>query len=113
MESQKILTKLETCEPKKNTHDTNHLPMARKGYGSKGRKIQLLTNHLRVSLPKNDGLFYHYSVCPSHSHHIFCLCSCEEILYINELSNIFWLVRLHSLIKMDSQLKLRVWGERS
>ncbi|KAE9594012.1 putative post-transcriptional gene silencing PAZ-Argonaute family [Lupinus albus] len=41
---------------------TNRLPMARRGNGTKGQKIQLLTNHFRVGMGKNDGFFYHYSV---------------------------------------------------
>ncbi|KAK2385915.1 protein argonaute [Trifolium repens] len=36
--------------------------MARISLGSKGSKIQLLTNHFRVGLSKNDGYFYHYNV---------------------------------------------------
>ncbi|GAU16404.1 hypothetical protein TSUD_117530 [Trifolium subterraneum] len=36
--------------------------MARISLGSKGDKIQLLTNHFRVGLSKNYGYFYHYNV---------------------------------------------------
>ncbi|WJX30546.1 hypothetical protein P8452_19072 [Trifolium repens] len=36
--------------------------MARISLGSKGSKIQLLTNHFRVGLSKNNGYFYHYNV---------------------------------------------------
>ncbi|XP_028802604.1 protein argonaute 4A-like [Neltuma alba] len=46
----------------KKTSDRKLLPMARRGLGSKGRKIQLITNHFKVSLAKKDGCFYHYTV---------------------------------------------------
>nr|GMD16245.1 protein argonaute 4 [Ipomoea batatas] len=38
------------------------LPMARRGFGSKGQKIPILTNHFKVNVSKNDGHFFHYSV---------------------------------------------------
>ncbi|CAN0923207.1 Protein argonaute 4 [Linum grandiflorum] len=38
------------------------LPMARRGSGSKGQKISLLTNHFKVNVSNMDGDFYHYSV---------------------------------------------------
>ncbi|KAL9247932.1 hypothetical protein vseg_021308 [Gypsophila vaccaria] len=37
-------------------------PMARRGLGSRGQKIQLLTNHFQVQMPKSDEFFFHYSV---------------------------------------------------
>ncbi|RZB42487.1 Protein argonaute 4 isoform C [Glycine soja] len=40
----------------------SRLPIARSGLGSKGNKIQLLTNHFKVNVAKNDGHFFHYSV---------------------------------------------------
>lgn len=40
------------------------LPIARRGLGSKGMKIPLLTNHFNVNIGKNDGYFFQYSVCP-------------------------------------------------
>ncbi|KAK6128536.1 hypothetical protein DH2020_037722 [Rehmannia glutinosa] len=41
---------------------SQRLPMARRGFGSKGQSISLLTNHFKVAVSKNDGHFYHYSV---------------------------------------------------
>ncbi|VVB16907.1 unnamed protein product [Arabis nemorensis] len=41
---------------------TTLLPMARRGSGTKGQKISLLTNHFRVNFNKADGYFFHYSV---------------------------------------------------
>ncbi|KAI5406996.1 protein argonaute 4 [Lathyrus oleraceus] len=38
------------------------LPIARRGLGSKGMKIPLLTNHFNVNIGKNDGYFFQYSV---------------------------------------------------
>ncbi|OIT08622.1 PREDICTED: protein argonaute 4-like [Nicotiana attenuata] len=38
------------------------LPMARRGLGNKGQKIQILTNHFKVNVTNVDGHFYHYSV---------------------------------------------------
>ncbi|XVF68614.1 hypothetical protein PTKIN_Ptkin11bG0015700 [Pterospermum kingtungense] len=37
-------------------------PMARRGLGSKGQKIFLLTNHFKVNVGSVDGHFFHYSV---------------------------------------------------
>ncbi|XVF46380.1 hypothetical protein PTKIN_Ptkin03bG0022300 [Pterospermum kingtungense] len=38
------------------------LPMARRGLGSKGQKISILTNHFKVNVGNVDGQFFHYSV---------------------------------------------------
>ncbi|XP_057981140.1 protein argonaute 4B-like, partial [Malania oleifera] len=38
------------------------LPAARRGLGTKGQKLRLLTNHYKVSMSKSDGHFFHYSV---------------------------------------------------
>ncbi|CAJ2651952.1 unnamed protein product [Trifolium pratense] len=38
------------------------LPIARRGLGSKGNKIPLLTNHFNVNIGNNDGFFFQYSV---------------------------------------------------
>lgn len=37
--------------------------MSRRGVGSKGRRIPLLTNHFKVSVNAPDLIFYQYSVC--------------------------------------------------
>ncbi|PKI40289.1 protein argonaute 4-like [Punica granatum] len=47
-------------EPVKKKVD--RLPMARRGLGSRGQKIQLLTNHFKVNVTNLDGQFFHYSV---------------------------------------------------
>ena len=52
------------AEPEKS-YDTKRLPMARRGVGSKGQRIRLLTNHFRVDVGNKDGYFYHYSVFPA------------------------------------------------
>ncbi|CAH8362423.1 unnamed protein product [Eruca vesicaria subsp. sativa] len=38
------------------------LPMARRGTGSKGQRIPLLTNHFKVNFNNANGTFFHYSV---------------------------------------------------
>lgn len=38
------------------------LPIARRGFGSKGQKIALTTNHFKVNVTAADGNFFHYSV---------------------------------------------------
>ncbi|XP_010520483.1 PREDICTED: protein argonaute 4-like [Tarenaya hassleriana] len=38
------------------------LPMARRGLGTKGQKISLLTNHFKVNYTNSNGHFFHYSV---------------------------------------------------
>lgn len=49
--------------------DTDHevkkvtrVPMARRGFGTKGNKVPILTNHFKVNVNKVDGQFFHYSV---------------------------------------------------
>ncbi|KAL4578096.1 hypothetical protein LXL04_014212 [Taraxacum kok-saghyz] len=42
--------------------ETNRRPMARRGLGSKGQRIPLLTNHFNVKLSRTNGHFYQYSV---------------------------------------------------
>jgi eukaryotic translation initiation factor 2C len=39
------------------------IPIARRGPGSKGQKIPLVTNHFKVSVTNVEGHFFHYSVC--------------------------------------------------
>ncbi|OWM69089.1 hypothetical protein CDL15_Pgr025276 [Punica granatum] len=47
-------------EPVKKKVD--RVPIARRGLGTKGQKINLYTNHFKVDINKNDGHFYHYCV---------------------------------------------------
>ncbi|XP_022728605.1 protein argonaute 4-like [Durio zibethinus] len=51
------------CEPAKKVL---RVPMARKGLGSKGQKISILTNHFKVNVGTVDGHFFHYSVSLSY-----------------------------------------------
>lgn len=37
-------------------------PMARRGLGTKGNKVPILTNHFKVNVTNVDGQFFHYSV---------------------------------------------------
>ena len=37
-------------------------PITRRGVGSRGQKIQLLSNHFKVSISNTGGHFFHYSV---------------------------------------------------
>ncbi|CAO2813123.1 unnamed protein product [Amaranthus hypochondriacus] len=37
-------------------------PMTRNGFGLKGQKVQLLTNHFQVRMAHSDGHFYQYSI---------------------------------------------------
>ncbi|KAL0460899.1 UNVERIFIED_CONTAM: protein argonaute 4 [Sesamum latifolium] len=38
------------------------VPMARRGLGTRGNKVPILTNHFKVNVNKVDGHFFHYSV---------------------------------------------------
>ncbi|XP_073040534.1 protein argonaute 4-like [Primulina eburnea] len=38
------------------------VPMARRGMGSRGNKVPVLTNHFQVKVNSPDGYFFHYSV---------------------------------------------------
>ncbi|WVY93883.1 hypothetical protein V8G54_032971 [Vigna mungo] len=51
---------LSHAEPVKKK--VSRLPIARRGLGSRGNKIQLLANHFKVNVTKTDGHFFHYSV---------------------------------------------------
>lgn len=42
-------------------------PMARRGLGTRGNKVPILTNHFKVNVSNVDGHFFHYSVCPQRS----------------------------------------------
>ncbi|RDY12180.1 Protein argonaute 4, partial [Mucuna pruriens] len=59
--SDAVLVKAET-EKKK----VSRLPIARRGIGSKGMKLHLLTNHFKVNVANIDGHFYQYSVALSY-----------------------------------------------
>jgi eukaryotic translation initiation factor 2C len=39
------------------------VPMARRGLGSKGTKLPLLTNHFEVNVANTDVIFFQYNVC--------------------------------------------------
>ncbi|XP_021749109.1 protein argonaute 4-like isoform X2 [Chenopodium quinoa] len=43
-------------------HNRERTPMSRPGFGVKGNKISLCTNHFRVELADSAGYFFHYSV---------------------------------------------------
>ncbi|KAH6790105.1 Argonaute family protein [Perilla frutescens var. frutescens] len=38
------------------------VPMARRGYGTRGNKVPIQTNHFKVKVNNVDGYFFHYSV---------------------------------------------------
>lgn len=52
-----VPVKAEPEPPKKK-----RAPMARRGLGTRGQKIQLLSNHFKVNISNVDGHFFHYSV---------------------------------------------------
>lgn len=58
-----------TSESVKKTTKSKRVPMSRRGFGSKGQKISLLTNHFKVGITNASGHFFHYSVSLS-----VCLC---------------------------------------
>ncbi|XP_010653696.1 protein argonaute 4A [Vitis vinifera] len=51
-----------TSESVKKTTKPKRVPMSRRGFGSKGQKISLLTNHFKVGITNASGHFFHYSV---------------------------------------------------
>ncbi|KAK4279249.1 hypothetical protein QN277_016979 [Acacia crassicarpa] len=44
----------------------SRVPIARRGLGSRGSKLPILTNHFKVNVKINDGYFFHYSVAFSY-----------------------------------------------
>ncbi|XP_057740608.1 protein argonaute 4A-like [Arachis stenosperma] len=50
----------------KEESQSKFLPMVRRGVGTKGQKIQLLSNHFGVGVGIKDSFFFHYSVAMSY-----------------------------------------------
>uniref|UniRef100_A0A6N2K050 Piwi domain-containing protein n=1 Tax=Salix viminalis TaxID=40686 RepID=A0A6N2K050_SALVM len=53
-------------EETKKISKPKRFPIARRGVGSRGQKIQLLSNHFKVSISNTGGHFFHYSVSLSY-----------------------------------------------
>lgn len=51
------------------------VPMTRRGFGSKGQKISLLTNHVKIGITNPSGHFFHYSVS-------LCVCVCLFLMVL-------------------------------
>lgn len=49
-------------EPVKKAMKAKRVPMSRCGFGSRGQKIQLFTNHFKVGVSNTSAHFFHYSV---------------------------------------------------
>lgn len=49
-------------EPEPFKKKAVRVPIARRGLGSKGQKMPLLTNHFKVNVTNTEGYFFHYSV---------------------------------------------------
>lgn len=56
----RVETEFAPPEPVKKK--VTRFPMARRGLGTKGQKIQLLTNHFKVTVASVDDYFFHYCV---------------------------------------------------
>lgn len=66
------------------------VPMARSGFGSKGQKIPLLTNHFKVNVANLQGHFYHYSVCFCYRY-VFSFLFCYLVLDdVKRMGIILW-----------------------
>lgn len=50
------------AEPEPFKKKAVRVPIARRGLGSKGQKMPLLTNHFKVNVTNTEGYFFHYSV---------------------------------------------------
>ncbi|KAI9079531.1 hypothetical protein K1719_038503 [Acacia pycnantha] len=57
-----VPVKAEELPPEPVKKKPSRVPIARRGLGSKGSKLQLLTNHFKVDVNNKDGHFFHYSV---------------------------------------------------
>lgn len=80
----------------------SRLPMARRGVGSKGSKIPILTNHFKVNVCNNDGHFFHYSVCSSVSLAVLFYLFSGLIKHSRLDLFTFYLSRYLFLMKMDA-----------
>ncbi|GAY50846.1 hypothetical protein CUMW_129820 [Citrus unshiu] len=59
-----VPTRVEEQEPAKKK--VVRVPISRRGLGSRGQRISLLTNHFKVNVTNVEGHFYHYSVSVSY-----------------------------------------------
>lgn len=59
-----VPVKADELPPEPVKKKPSRFPIARKGLGTKGSKLQLLTNHFKVDVNNKDGHFFHYSVRP-------------------------------------------------
>ncbi|KAH8520608.1 hypothetical protein H0E87_001887, partial [Populus deltoides] len=50
------------AEPEPVKKKPLRVPIARRGLGSKGQKMPLLTNHFKVNVTNTEGYFFHYCV---------------------------------------------------
>lgn len=50
-------------EPEPESKKVLRVPMARLGFGTRGNRVPILTNHFKVNVASVDGHFFHYSVC--------------------------------------------------
>lgn len=50
-------------EPEPVSKKDSRIPMARRGFGTRGNRVPVLTNHFKVNVASVDGHFFHYSVC--------------------------------------------------
>ncbi|KAL1545514.1 Protein argonaute-4 [Salvia divinorum] len=49
-------------EPEPVSKKALRIPMARRGFGTRGNRAPILTNHFKVNVASVDGHFFHYSV---------------------------------------------------
>ncbi|KAL0312239.1 UNVERIFIED_CONTAM: Retrovirus-related Pol polyprotein from transposon TNT 1-94 [Sesamum radiatum] len=54
------------------------VPMARRGLGTRGNKVHILTNHFKVNVNKFDGYFFHYSKVSGSK-------TCFLVLYVDDI----------------------------
>lgn len=73
-------------------------PIARRGVGSKGTKLSLLTNHFSVNVANTNGHFYQYSVRPL----LFCRFVAIISMFSCNHSPTLDLSRCLFLMKMDA-----------
>ena len=51
------------ADPEPVSKKVLRIPMARRGFGTSGNRVPVLTNHFKVNVASVDGHFFHYSVC--------------------------------------------------
>lgn len=99
-------------------NESNRRPMARRGYGTKGQKIPLLTNHFNVKLSRTNDHFFQYSVHISstlffYSHPTIFHNVHPSFTHLKHLFRLHYFTKMVILLKQkESVEKFSIWSTK-